>query len=62
MKQDNVLEEYTPKILMYATTDNGDGFVQLVGTYESIEEIEIRAGMFSKDVLLTFQYETKKTN
>ena len=47
----------TTKILMYATNGNGDGYVQLVGTYDSIEEITIRIGMFSEYVVLSFEYE-----
>ena len=48
----------TPKIIVYACSDYGDGKVQQIGTFESIEDIEILVGMFSKDVKITFEYET----
>jgi len=45
------------KIIMYATDGNGDGYVQKIGEYDNIEEIEIRVGMFNKDVVISFEYE-----
>jgi len=45
------------KIIMYATTKEGDGFVSQVGEYEDWEEISIRCGMFADDVVITFSIE-----
>jgi len=45
------------KIIVYATTDNGDGYVTKIGEYEYMEEIQIRIGTFSKDVVITFETE-----
>lgn len=40
-------------ITVYCT--NKEGFVQKIGEYEEVEDIEIRVGMFSKDVVITFE-------
>ena len=48
------------KIIVYTTTDNGDGFVSKIGEYDTVEEIEIRIGTFDKDVVISFEYETRK--
>ena len=42
------------KIIAYATSQNGDGYVQQIGEYEDIEDIEIRIGMFAPDVVISF--------
>jgi hypothetical protein len=47
-----------PKIALYAILEKGEGRVMKVGTYDSIEDIEIIIGMFSKDTVLEFQYES----
>lgn len=44
-------------IVMYATSEKGDGFVMRIGEYESIEEVVIYPGVFDKDVQITFEYE-----
>jgi len=46
------------KIIMYATDNNGDGYVQKIGEFEDIDEIQIRIGMFNKDVVISLEYET----
>lgn len=48
------------KIIAYAITDGGYGDVQKIGEYESIEDIRLIAGMFSKDVVIEYEYETKE--
>ncbi|MCJ7572332.1 MAG: hypothetical protein MUO82_10750 [Candidatus Thermoplasmatota archaeon] len=47
-------------IEIYATTDNGHGFCESIGIYNSFEEIKIRTGMFSKDIVITFVEVNKK--
>jgi hypothetical protein len=46
------------KIVVYACADYGNGSVQQIGIFDSIEDIEILTGMFSKDVKISFEYET----
>jgi len=43
------------KIKLFATDDFGNGFVTLLGEFNSIEEINIQAGDFAKDVVLSFE-------
>lgn len=50
-----------PKIVMYATAEDGDGKIMKVGEYESIEDIVIHTGMFN-NVELTFEYEHTNNN
>lgn len=45
------------KIVMYATSEKGEGFVMSIGEYDSIEEVVIYPGVFDKDVQITFEYE-----
>ena len=45
------------KIIVYATTDNGNGFVEKIGEYEEISDIQIRCGVFDKDVVISFEEE-----
>jgi hypothetical protein len=53
------MNEYKPlKIVAYATSDNGDGYVQELGRYETIEDIEIFTSVLAKDVKIWFGYET----
>lgn len=49
--------EKNKTIVMYATSEKGDGFVMRIGEYESIEEVVIYPGVFDKDVQITFEYE-----
>lgn len=44
-------------IKVYATTLNGNGYVAQIGEYESMDDIEIRTGMFAKDVVISFYEE-----
>ena len=48
-----------PKIILYATSEQGNGRVMRVGEFDSIEEIEILNWMFSKDVVFSFEYDTE---
>jgi len=41
-------------ITMYGTTKHGEGWVMKLGSYEYVEDIVIQAGMFERDVELTF--------
>ena len=41
------------KIVMYATANKGEGFVQKIGEFDNIRDIEIRIEMFDKDVVIT---------
>ena len=43
------------KIQVWATTDNGNGYVANLGVYKDITEFNIRIGTFSDDVLITFE-------
>jgi hypothetical protein len=43
------------KYVIYATSDNGNGYVQEIGRYDDVDEIEIRVGMFNKDVRITIE-------
>ena len=45
------------KYVVYATGDNGDGFVQEIGAFDDPSEIEIRTGLFDKDTLITIYYD-----
>lgn len=44
-------------IKIYATNDNGEGYVQEIGVLKELSDIEIRVGMFDKDVVITFEEE-----
>lgn len=48
------------KYILYATRDEGQGYVQKLGEYSDIGDIEIRVGMFSDDVVLTIHEYDKK--
>lgn len=54
--------DMTPKIIMYATADDGEGSVMKVGEYESIEDITIHTNIFAGDVAITFEYEHTNNN
>lgn len=41
---------------MYATAKDGQGYVQRIGEFEDIDEVQIRCGMFSDDVLISFSW------
>lgn len=40
---------------MYASSDNGEGHVQEIGSTDNISTFEIRVGMFAKDVVITIE-------
>lgn len=44
-------------IQVYATTENGEGYVTSLGEYETADEIELYIGTFSPNTKITF-YET----
>jgi hypothetical protein len=46
------------KIVAYATSDNGDGYVQELGRYETIEDIVIFTSVLAKDVKIWFEYQS----
>lgn len=41
-------------IEVYATNKEGTGHVQLMGTFENWDDIEIWTGLFAPDVVITF--------
>lgn len=41
--------------ILYATTDNGNGYVSEVGRYKELSEVQIRVNVFAKDVVLTME-------
>ena len=43
------------KIIVYATTQGGEGKVYKVGEYEEVSEIIISCGMFTDDVEISFE-------
>ena len=45
------------KYVVYATNENGQGHVQQIAEVDDITEFEIRVGMFSKDVVISFSEE-----
>ena len=49
-------------IIMYATGNYSDGQVQEVGRFDSVEDIEIKVGLFSEDVVITFEEENVEQN
>ena len=38
------------KIIMYATSDNGDGHVMEIGRFESLEEVSIFIGIIFSEI------------
>ena len=49
-------EENNKKFVVYATTKNGDGFVQFLGAYDDVDEIQLYTSHFAPDVLITIEY------
>jgi len=47
-------------IIGYATGKNGEGYVQKIGEWEDVDDIKIRVGMFSKEVVISFEYAQEK--
>lgn len=48
------------KYILYATDKEGGGYVQKIGEYEDLSEIEIRVGHFAHDVVITIDEEFEK--
>lgn len=47
-------------IKVWAVDKNGDGYSQVVATFDDLEDIELRVSHFAKDVVLKFEeYETQ---
>lgn len=44
------------QVTIYAIGENGNGYVQKIGEYDLGEDIKIRVGMFTKDTLITIEY------
>jgi hypothetical protein len=47
-----------PKIVMWATTQDGDGMCTCLGEYDSIEDVVIHTACFGDNVEITFEYVT----
>jgi hypothetical protein len=45
------------KIVMWGTTNQGDGHVMRLGEYESIEDLRIYTAMLGMDIMITFTEE-----
>ena len=45
----------TRKIIVYATTNNGNGYSTMIGEYDDIEDIQLRISMFAPDVVVTLE-------
>lgn len=45
------MEEKEWKIQVYATSKDGDGFVQSLGIYDDFEEIKIHTSMFNNSLI-----------
>lgn len=41
--------------ILYATGENGEGYVQEIGRFANLEEIEIRNGLFANDVVFSIE-------
>ena len=48
------------KIIIYATSKEGNGYVTEIGKVDEIEYITIRCGMFAPDVVISFKVEVKE--
>lgn len=48
------------KYILYATDKNGEGYVQKIGEYEDLEDIQIRVSMFAKDVVINIEQENEE--
>ena len=45
------------KIIAYATSQNGEGYVQKIGEYDDWDDIKIRISMFAPDIVISFDIE-----
>jgi len=48
------------KYHIWATEDNGEGIVTLLGAYEHLDEIEIFTGILNDKVKITITYEEER--
>ena len=48
------------KYILYATDKNGEGYVQQIGEYDTLDGIQIRVGMFAKDVVINIEQENEE--
>lgn len=46
--------------IVYATRNDGGGTVMEIGRFEDLEDITIRVGMFSKDVVINIEKENNE--
>lgn len=49
------MDKTIQKIKAYAIDDYGNGYVTLLGEFNSIEEISINTGCFAKDVIIELE-------
>jgi hypothetical protein len=47
------------KYTVYATAKDGDGCVQSLGTFDNVEDIQIRIRMFSEDTVINIEEDTE---
>ena len=40
---------------VYATNKDGEGYTQLIGTYDDLSEVNLHVGMFAEDVVVTVE-------
>jgi hypothetical protein len=40
---------------VYACNQNGEGYSQKIGTFDSLDEIRLRVGLFAPDVILEIE-------
>ncbi len=43
--------------ILYATNENGNGYISEIGRYKDLSDIEIRVRMFADHVILTIKEE-----
>ena len=47
------------KYVVYATSEDGEGLTQNVGTYSDLSDINIHVGMFKDNVVISIADETE---
>lgn len=48
------------KYILYATSENGYGRVQNIGTFSDLSDIKIIISMFARDVVITIEEENEE--
>uniref|UniRef100_A0A6M3XSW1 Uncharacterized protein n=1 Tax=viral metagenome TaxID=1070528 RepID=A0A6M3XSW1_9ZZZZ len=48
------------KYILYATSENGDGHAQNIGTFSDLSDIKIIISMFARDVVITIEEENEE--